>query len=78
MVVSSSEATSTIIVVVDSVTNRVLIPETAQGSHGSVTNRTVAVRDANRVPVMIGTSSADDGVLVMPVVESGNLRFNTD
>ncbi len=76
--VSSVDGTTPIAVVIDSVTNRMLVVQSASGAHGAVTNREIAVRDDNRVPVMIGTSSADDGTLVQAVVESGNLRLKND
>ena len=73
--VSSVDGTTLVNVVIDSVTGLVLCSQAASGTHGAVTNREIAYRDGNRVPVMLGESSADDGTLIMPVVESGNLRI---
>jgi len=76
--VSSADGVTPINVVIDSVTGRLLVKEGASGTHGAVTNRQIAYRDQNRVPAMLGVSSADDGTLVMPVVEGNNLRINND
>lgn len=76
--VSSADGVTPVNVVIDSVTGLVLFDGSASGAHGAVTNREIAYRDDNRVPVMIGSSSDDDGVLVMPVVEGNNLRINND
>lgn len=75
--VSSVDGVTPVNIVVDSISNRVLLKQGASGTHGSVTNRNIAYRDQNKVPVLLGISSAD-GSLLMPVVEGNNLRFNND
>lgn len=75
--VSSVDGVTLVNIVIDSVTGYLLLSQSATGAHGAVTNRQVAVRDENRVTVMLGTSENDDGVLVQPVIEGGNLRIKS-
>lgn len=73
--VSSVDGATPINVVIDSVTGRVLMDAQTIGSHSAVTNREIAYRDENYVPVGLGESEDDDGVLVNVVADSpGILR----
>lgn len=75
--VSSVDGVTPINVVVDSVSERVLVKQMASGAHGSITNRAIARRDANYVPSALVVSSSD-GALLAPVIESNNLRLKND
>lgn len=76
MGISSVDGVTPTPVVIDSVTNRVNLKQESLAPVPNVTNRGLAARDGNRVPSMIGTSSADDGTLVVVVLQDNNLRIN--
>lgn len=74
--VSSVDGVTPVACVVDSVTGRLLVDINSMGAHSVVTNRQIAYRDQNHVPVALAESSNDDGVLVNIVANSpGILRI---
>lgn len=74
--VSSADGSVTIPVEVDSVTEELIFEAAEIAAQGAVTNREIAYRDENHVPVMIGVSSSDNETIVMPVCSpDGYLRF---
>lgn len=74
--VSSADGTTLIPITIDSVTGEVLIQVENSDAQGAVTNREIAYRDDNRVPVILGLSDDDGTTKVMPVCHpSGYLRI---
>lgn len=75
MGVSSADGVTPLNITIDSVTGNVLLLADSMGTHSAVTNRQIAYRDENYVPVGLGESENDDGVLVNVIADSpGILR----